>query len=246
MGPRALGVIPARLGAQRLPNKPLRLLGGAPLIVRVVENALASGVLSRIVVATDAAEVAAAVGDACEVVMTSPRHASGTSRVAEVAAKVEFASFDVVVNVQGDEPFMPHAAIEGSVAQVFAGFDVGTAAVPLDEGQVAAPSLVKVALGEGGRALYFSRSPIPYNRAGTARRYWQHLGVYAYRPETLARWMTLVRSPLEEAEMLEQLTPLAHGLTFGVALLAEPALPGIDTEDDLKRAEAFLAAGGTS
>ena len=244
MGPRALVVIPARLGAQRLPNKPIRLVGGKPLIVHVVDNAVASGVSDRVVVATDAPEVAEAVKEArCEVVMTGAHHPSGTSRVAEVAARVEYAGYDVIVNVQGDEPFLPHAAIRGSVEQVMAGYDIGTAAVPADENAVAKPSLVKVVIGEQQRALYFSRSPIPYNRANLTLRYWQHLGVYAYRPATLARWMHLPRSPLEDAEKLEQLTPLAHGLSFGVALLSEPALPGIDTEEDLERAEAHLGAG---
>lgn len=244
MGPRALVVIPARLGAQRLPNKPIRLVAGKPLIVHVVDNAVASGVADRVVVATDAPEVAEAVREArCEVVMTGIHHPSGTSRVAEVAARVEYAGYDVIINVQGDEPFLPHAAIRGALEQVMAGFDIGTAAVPADENAVAKPSLVKVAIGEQQRALYFSRSPIPYNRGGIPLRYWQHLGVYAYRPATLARWMQLPRSPLEDAEKLEQLTPLAHGLSFGVALLSEPALPGIDTEEDLERAEAHLGAG---
>jgi 3-deoxy-manno-octulosonate cytidylyltransferase (CMP-KDO synthetase) len=244
MGPRALVVIPARLGAQRLPNKPIRLVAGKPLIVHVVDNAVASGVSDRVVVATDAPEVAEAVKEArCEVVMTGAHHPSGTSRVAEVAARVEYAGYDVIINVQGDEPFLPHAAIRGSLEQVMAGYDIGTAAVPADENAVAKPSLVKVAMGEQQRALYFSRSPIPYNRGGIPLRYWQHLGVYAYRPATLARWMSLPRSPLEDAEKLEQLTPLAHGLSFGVALLSEPALPGIDTEEDLERAEAHLGAG---
>lgn len=246
MGPRALIVIPARLGAQRLPNKPIRLLAGKPLIAHVVENAVASGVADRVVVATDAPEVAEAVqGARCEVVMTGAHHPSGTSRVAEVAAQVEYAGYEVIVNVQGDEPFLPHAAIRGSLEQVMAGFDIGTAAVPTDETAAARPSLVKVAMGEEQRALYFSRSPIPYNRGNIAVRYWQQLGVYAYRPATLARWINLPRSPLEEAERLEQLTPLAHGLSFGVALISEPALPGIDTEEDLERAEAYLGAGST-
>ena len=245
LGPRVLVVIPARLGAQRLPNKPIRLLGGRPLIAHVVDNAVASGVSDRVVVATDAAEVAEAVNGArCEVVMTGAQHPSGTSRVAEVAGRLEYAGYDIVVNIQGDEPFLPHAAIVGSVDQVVAGFDVGTAAVPVDEDAVSAPSLVKVAVGEGGRALYFSRSPIPFNRSGTPMRYWQHLGVYAYRPAVLARWRELPRSPLEDAEKLEQLTPLAHGITFGVALLGERAMPGIDTEEDLERAEAYLGARG--
>jgi len=245
MGPRVLIVIPARLGAQRLPNKPIRLLAGKPLIAHVVANAVASGVADRVVVATDAQEVADAVqGTRGEVVMTGAQHPSGTSRVAEVAARLENAGYDIIVNVQGDEPFLPHAAISGAVAQVEAGFDVGTAAVPIDEQGAAKPSVVKVAMGEANKALYFSRSPIPYDRGGgQTMRYWQHLGIYAYRPGTLALWMTLPRSPLEEAEKLEQLTALAHGMTFGVALLAEPALPGIDTEEDLQRAEAHLTGG---
>jgi 3-deoxy-manno-octulosonate cytidylyltransferase (CMP-KDO synthetase) len=238
-------VIPARLGAERLPNKPIRLLGGRPLVAHVVTNVVASGVADRVVVATDAPEVAEAVqGAPCEVVMTGSHHRSGSSRVAEVVARIEFAAYEVVVNVQGDEPFLPHAAIKGSVEQVAAGFDVGTAAVPVGEDAVAKPSLVKVALGEGNRALYFSRSPVPFNRSGQPLRYWQHLGVYACRPSTLLRWMELPRSPLEDAEKLEQLTPLAHGMTFGVALLSEPAMPGIDTEEDLERAEAYLAGRG--
>ena len=245
MGPRVLIVIPARLGAQRLPNKPIRLLAGKPLVVHVVDNSVASGASDRVVVATDAPEVVEAVrGARCEVVMTSPHHPSGTSRVAEVAALVEYAGYDIIVNVQGDEPFLPHAAIRGSVEQVVAGYDVGTAAVPADEAAASRPNLVKVAMGENNRALYFSRSPIPFNRSGQPIRYWQHLGVYAYRPATLAKWMELPRSPLEDAEKLEQLTPLAHGLSFGVALLSQPALPGIDTEEDLERAEAHLGAGG--
>lgn len=237
-------VVPARLGAERLPNKPIRLLAGKPLIAHVVANVVASGLTDQIVVATDAPAVAEAVkGAACTVVMTGAHHPSGTSRVAEVAALIQYAGVDVVMNVQGDEPFLPHAAMAGALAQIDAGFDVGTAAVPVAEEAVAAPGIVKVAMGEGNRALYFSRSPIPYNRSGATQRYWQHLGVYAYRPATLARWMSLPRSPLEETEKLEQLTPLAYGFTFGVALLSEPALPGIDTEEDLKLAEAHLGAG---
>ena len=237
-------MIPARLGAQRLPNKPIRLLAGKPLIAHVVNNSLASGVAERVVVATDSQEVADAVaGVPCEVVMTGVHHPSGTSRVAEVAARFENAAYDCVLNVQGDEPFLPHAAMRGAVDMIEAGFDVGTAAVPVDEVAVAKPSIVKIAMGEGNRALYFSRSPIPFNRGNVQQRYWQHLGVYAYRQATLARWMELPRSPLEEAEKLEQLTALAHGLSFGVTLLGEPALPGIDTEEDLERAEKHLSGG---
>ena len=245
-GARVLGVIPARLGAERLPGKPLREVAGRPLVEWVVRNARESGALDTVVVATEAREVAAAVERAgFRAVMTRETHPSGTSRVAEVAALAEFASYAVVVNVQGDEPFLPAAAIRGAVAEVERGADVGTAAVPLDPGEAASPNVVKVVLGEDGRALYFSRSLIPHPRdAGAPVQFWQHLGVYAFRPEALVRWMALAPTGPERAERLEQLRPLGHGMSIGVVRLAERALPGIDTEDDLRRAEAHLRARG--
>ena len=243
---RVLGVIPARLGAERLPGKPLRLLGGKPLIQRVALNARASGALDEVVVASDADEVldaARAVG--IRGVRTRGDHTSGTSRVGEVAALPEFAGCEVVVNVQGDEPFLPAAAIRGAVGQVVEGWDVGTAAVPLDAAAAASPNVVKVVLDELGRALYFSRALIPHDRSGTGGvRYWQHLGVYAYRPDALALWLTLPPTAPEEAEKLEQLRALGNGLSIGVARVDVRAMPGIDTEDDLRRAEAHLAASG--
>ena len=243
---RVLGVIPARLGAERLPGKPLRLLGGKPLIQRVALNARASGALDEVVVASDADEVldaARAVG--IRGVRTRGDHTSGTSRVGEVAALPEFAGCEVVVNVQGDEPFLPAAAIRGAVGQVVEGWDVGTAAVPLDAAEAASPNVVKVVLDELGRALYFSRALIPHDRSGTGGvRYWQHLGVYAYRPDALALWLTLPPTAPEEAEKLEQLRALGNGLSIGVARVDVRAMPGIDTEDDLRRAEAHLAASG--
>jgi 3-deoxy-manno-octulosonate cytidylyltransferase (CMP-KDO synthetase) len=243
-GPRILGVIPARLGAERLPGKPLRRLGGEPLVVRVARNAERSGGFDQIVVATDATEVADAVRDAgYAVAITRRDHESGTSRVAEVVARQEYEGFGIVVNVQGDEPFLPAAAITGAVDQVKRGADIGTAAVPL-VGDVASPNIVKVVLDEFGYALYFSRSPIPFVRGGGPARAWQHLGVYAFTPVALQRWMGLEPTALEEAEKLEQLRPLGNGMSLGVACLEETALPGIDTEEDLKRAEAHLAARG--
>jgi 3-deoxy-manno-octulosonate cytidylyltransferase (CMP-KDO synthetase) len=243
---RVLGVIPARLGAQRLPGKPLRLLGGKPLIQRVALNARAAGVFGELVVASDADEVLeAAERGGVRAVRTRSDHPSGTSRVGEVAALPEFAGWEVVVNVQGDEPFLPAEAIRGAVGEVIRGWDVGTAATPLDASHAAAPSVVKVVCDELGRALYFSRAPIPHDRAGSGGvRYWQHLGVYAYRPEALALWLTLPATEPEEAESLEQLRALGHGMTIGVARIAVQALPGIDTADDLQRAEAHLAAHG--
>jgi 3-deoxy-manno-octulosonate cytidylyltransferase (CMP-KDO synthetase) len=243
---RVLGVIPARLGAQRLPGKPLRILGGLPLVERVARNAQRSGVLDLVVVATDAEEVAAAARKAgFKVAMTRGDHVSGTSRVAEVAALLEHAGYDIVVNVQGDEPFLPPAALAGSVEQVLKGHDIGTAAVPVDASKADSPALVKVVLDEQGRALYFSRSLIPHDRdGGTVTSYLQHLGVYAFRPDALQRMVRLVPTAAENAEKLEQLRALGHGMSIGVAVLREGALPGIDTADDLANAEAYLATQG--
>jgi 3-deoxy-manno-octulosonate cytidylyltransferase (CMP-KDO synthetase) len=234
------------MGAERLPGKPLRQIAGKPLVEWVALNARRSGALDVVVVATEAREVAEVAERAgFRAVLTRASHPSGTSRVAEVAELAEFRGFAVVVNVQGDEPFLPAEAIRGAVREVERGADVGTAAVPLEASAAGSPNVVKVVLGEDGRALYFSRSVVPHQRdAGTAVRYWQHLGVYAFRPEALARWMTLAPTGPELAEKLEQLRPLGHGMTFGVARLDEPALPGIDTEDDVRRAEVVLRTRG--
>ena len=236
-----LVVIPARLGSTRLPHKPLQLLAGEPLIVRVARHVVEMQAADRVVVATDAEGVATALaGSGIDVVYTRPDHASGTDRVAEVAGTGGFEGFDVVVNVQGDEPFMPREAVEGAIARVEAGDDVGTAAAPLDPGEADDPARVKVVCDVHGRALYFSRARIPHWRDGgaaPANTWWQHLGVYAFKRAALMRWTKLEPTALETAERLEQLRALQHGFTIGVALLDEPAPAGIDTPDDLRRAE---------
>jgi 3-deoxy-manno-octulosonate cytidylyltransferase (CMP-KDO synthetase) len=240
---RTLAVIPARLGATRLPRKPLRLLAGQPLIVRVWQRVVDIGVADRVVVATDSDEVAAAVAaQGAEVVMTSADHVSGTHRVAEVAKRSEYARFDVVVNVQGDEPFVSRLALHGAARMVTdARFPIGTSAVLATPSILSDPNAVKVVAADDGRAMYFSRAPIPFLRdredAELQRtRTWQHIGVYAYESSALTRWIELPESPLERIERLEQLRPLAAGMAIGVALIDEPARPGIDTEDDLERA----------
>jgi 3-deoxy-manno-octulosonate cytidylyltransferase (CMP-KDO synthetase) len=236
-----LVVIPARLGSTRLPHKPLQLLAGEPLIARVARRVVEMEAADRVVVATDAEEVARAVSRVdVEVVFTRPDHVSGTDRVAEVAGRGDFRCFDVVVNLQGDEPFMPRAAVLGAIHRVRAGDDVGTAAAPLDPGEADDPARVKVVTDVHGRALYFSRARIPHWRDGgeaPPRTWWQHLGIYAFRREALERWTRLEPTALETAERLEQLRALQHGFTIGVALLEEPAPAGIDTPDDLRRAE---------
>jgi 3-deoxy-manno-octulosonate cytidylyltransferase (CMP-KDO synthetase) len=237
-----LGVIPARLGSTRLLRKPLQPLGGVPLVVRVAERVRATGCMDALVVATDSSEIADVVERAgFRAVLTSAAHQSGTERVAEVAARAEFAGFDLIVNVQGDEPFLPRRAIEGAIERVRGGDDVGSAAAPLALSEAADPSRVKVVLDACGRALYFSRGAIPFLRDRADRSsatYWQHLGVYAYRRPALARWVSSAPTALEITERLEQLRALHHGMTFGIARLDVPALPGIDTPADLRRAEA--------
>ncbi len=239
---RVLGVIPARLGSTRLPNKPLQLLAGAPLVTRVVARVRELGLVDELVVATDSelvAEVVRATGGYA--VLTRPDHESGTDRVAEVAARNEFRGFDIIANVQGDEPFLCRDALAGALQRVADGDPIGTVAAPLAAHDAGEPSRVKVVTDAAGRALYFSRAPIPAWRSSEEPRagiWWQHLGVNANTPAALARWATLAPTALEQAERLEQLRPLAHGMTIGVARLEWPAEPGIDTPEDLRRAEA--------
>ena len=245
---RLLAVIPARLGATRLPRKPLRLLGGQPLVVRVWERIAALGVAERCVVATDDEQVAAVVRAAGgEAVLTRPDHPSGTDRVAEVAMRDEFAGFDAVVNIQGDEPFASAELVHAASSLVTRhGFALGTVACPAGPEVLGRPDVVKVVATADGRALYFSRAPIPFLRepddaADRARRdalVRRHVGIYAYTRDALARWVALPPHPLEQIERLEQLRPLADGMAMGVAVVHEPPLPGIDTEDDLADANA--------
>lgn len=237
-----LAVIPARLGSTRLPKKPLQLLAGEPLVVRVAEHVQAMSLADHIVVATEAAEVERVVVRAgFRAVLTSNRHESGTERVAEVAGRAEFEDCDVVLNLQGDEPFLPREAVEGALDRL-AKEEVGTAAVPLPAAAVGDPGRVKVVTDLEGRALYFSRAPIPSVRNGEPTPglvYWQHLGLYAFSRAALFRWAALPPTPLELVERLEQLRALQHGMRIGVARLEYPAPPGVDTPDDLREAEAY-------
>ena len=248
-------MIPARLGASRLPGKPLRLLAGAPLIVRVWERVRDLHVADECVVATDAEAVADAAARAgAPVVLTSTAHPSGTDRVAEVAARPEYRGFSTIVNVQGDEPFIAAAAIRGATAMVTEhGFALGTAAARAPRDVLQQPTVVKVVAADDGRAMYFSRAGIPFlrDRADGAlldHRVLQHIGVYAYARDALARWVSLPEHPLERIERLEQLRPLAAGMAMGIAVIDEAPVPGIDTEADLALANARwrdLIAGRT-
>ncbi len=243
---RVLGVIPARLGSTRLPNKPLQLLAGEPLITRVIQRVMEQGVMQELVVATDSHMIAQVVERAgVRAVLTHDGHLSGTDRVAEAARRLEFAGFEVVANIQGDEPFLPREALAGAVERVAGGDDIGTAASPLAVEHAADPARVKVVTDARGRALYFSRAVIPHRREPTDPTeglYWQHVGLYVYTRAALERWVAAPPSPAELAERLEQLRALHCGLTIGVARLTEPALPGVDTPEDLRRAEAHWHA----
>ncbi len=196
-------------------------------------------------VATDDHDVLAAIEAAGgQAVLTRDDHPSGTDRVAEVAARPEFADADVVLNVQGDEPFIDETAVRGAVSLVTSGTaPIGTAAMPVSSDALTAPDCVKVVCDDHGRALYFSRAPIPFLRdaadgAVRDRLVRQHLGIYAYTRDALQCWVALPVHALEQVERLEQLRPLAAGIAIGVATADPVAFGGIDTEADLVRANA--------
>jgi 3-deoxy-manno-octulosonate cytidylyltransferase (CMP-KDO synthetase) len=243
---RVLGVIPARLGSTRLPNKPLQLLAGEPLITRVIQRVMGHGVMQELVVATDSHMIAEVVERAgVRAVLTHDGHLSGTDRVAEAVARPEFRDYEVVANVQGDEPFLPREALAGAIDRVAQGDDIGTASSPLAVEDAADPDRVKVVTDARGRALYFSRAVIPHRRSEADPAeglYWQHLGLYVYTRRALEGLVGTPPPPAERAERLEQLRALHCGLTIGVARLAEPAPPGVDTPEDLRRAEAHWHA----
>jgi 3-deoxy-manno-octulosonate cytidylyltransferase (CMP-KDO synthetase) len=245
---RVLAVIPARLESQRLPRKPLQLLGGRPLIEWVWRRVIACQTPGHVVIATESEEVAGVCyGFGADVALTLASHRSGTERVAEVAARETYQGYDVVLNVQGDEPFILEKHLAGAVSMVLAGFDIGTVGAPVQSLEdYQDPSVVKIARSETGRALYFSRGAIPHQRDGapsraelTSEEFLRHVGVYAYAPGALARWVALPETSLERIEKLEQLRPLAAGMSIGVAVV-DIASIGIDTPQDLALAEMQL------
>jgi 3-deoxy-manno-octulosonate cytidylyltransferase (CMP-KDO synthetase) len=238
--------IPARYASTRLPGKPLALLAGLPLVLHVYRLALRSGA-AEVVVATDDDRIrAACLAQGADVEMTGTGHASGTDRIAEVAARRRWAPDAIVVNVQGDEPLLPHALISQAARLLAddAEAAIATLATPINSPEeFCNVNIVKVVADARAHALYFSRAPIPWLRDGAtpasvgARR---HLGIYAYRVESLQRLAAMPPSALEQAERLEQLRALQAGLVIAVADAVEPPGPGIDTPEDLLRAEAAL------
>jgi 3-deoxy-manno-octulosonate cytidylyltransferase (CMP-KDO synthetase) len=236
-----LGVIPARLASTRLPRKVLRPLRGRPLVAWVYEAARRAPDLDEVLVATDADEVAATLGGlGIPVVMTAADHPSGTDRVWEVA---QHRAADVYVNIQGDEPFVTPGHIARLVEPFRASADtqVSTLCIRATPDEVDARQVNKVVVGAGGRALYFSKYGIPFDRDGRGVVRYKHCGFYAYRRTALDRFHALPPSTLERAEGLEQLRFLEHGIPITVMETTEPTI-GIDTEEDFRAAEARLAA----
>ncbi|WP_422015943.1 3-deoxy-manno-octulosonate cytidylyltransferase [Roseateles sp.] len=239
-------IVPARLASTRLPNKPLADIAGLPMIVRVARRAAESGA-DRVVVATDAPEVAAAcAAHGVQALMTRADHPSGSDRLAEAVEQLGLADDAVVVNVQGDEPLIATAMIDACAATLAAQPDCVMATVAhalTDPSEFANPNVVKLVTDQAGRALYFSRAPIAWWRdgGGQPNGALRHVGLYAYRAGFLRRFPTLAVSPLEQIESLEQLRVLWHGERIAVHVSGERPGPGVDTPEDLDRVRRLIA-----
>jgi len=235
--PKAAAILPARLAATRLPNKPLADIAGKPMIQHVYERAQQAQTLSGVLVATPDEEIIAAVksfgGNA---ILTSASHRTGTDRVAEAAQGLP-SDIAVIVNVQGDEPLLDPATIDAVAAPLLADPSIVMASLmcPLPEGREDDPNVVKVVCDQKGFALYFSRSPLPYRRVeGATYAPRQHVGLYAYRRDFLQRLTTLAPTPLEQNELLEQLRVLEHG--YRIRMVETDRVPeSVDTPEDLER-----------
>ncbi len=236
---RIVGLIPARYGSTRFPGKPLAQLWGKPLIQHVYERARKSPILEKVVVATDDERIRRCVEDfGGQALMTSPEHRCGTERLAEAAQILGLADEDIVVNIQGDQPLLAPEALEELIRPLLLSLEVpmATLAIPIERPEeIQDPHRVKVVLDREGRALYFSRAPIPYFRPpGKAPLYLRHIGLYAYRKEFLDLFVKLPPGELEEAEKLEQLRALEAGYPIAVSITRYEC-PEVDTPEDLKR-----------
>lgn len=245
--------IPARYASTRLPGKPLALIAGEPMVLHVARRALAAGA-REVWVATDDVRIAQAVAGlpGIHVAMTDPAHASGTDRLAECARQAGWADDVIVVNLQGDEPFAPAAGIQ-AVAKILADSDapMSTLATRVEDAPTLFdPNVVKLVRSTQGDALYFSRAPIPWHRDGFAAnrdvlpagQWLRHIGIYGYRAGFLQQFAAMPPGNLEQIESLEQLRVLEAGFRIAVALSPAPFPPGIDTPEDLHRAEAQMRA----
>jgi 3-deoxy-manno-octulosonate cytidylyltransferase (CMP-KDO synthetase) len=229
---RLAAIIPARFNAQRLPGKPLADICGAPMVVRVCERAAKARGLSAVAVATDDERIAAAVRKAgFEALMTDPACRNGTERVAQAARDLPF---DGYLNVQGDEPLVEPQAIEAVAALLEKGAEMATVARPLQPFEASLSQVVKVVLDARGRALYFSRSPIPFARTAGEVQPLAHLGLYGFSAAALQRFARTPETPLERAEGLEQLRALFHGIAIDVAV-GDYSSTAVDTPEDLQR-----------
>lgn len=246
-------VIPARHASTRLPGKPLADIGGKPMVIRVLEQARKSGAASVWVATDDEAVLDAVNAAGADALMTRRDHPSGTDRLGEVVDKLGWSANEIVVNVQGDEPLIDPELI-AAVARALAedpAAAIATAAHPLrDVGEFFNPNIVKVVCGARGHALYFSRAPLPWPRDAFAANRdalpadlsaLRHVGLYAYRASFLRRYASLVPSPLEQWEALEQLRALWHGYGIRVMEVASAPAPGVDTPEDLERVRAIFA-----
>ena len=246
---KVVGIIPARHASTRFPGKPLALIAGKPLVLRVVEQCLKAKSLAEVIVATDDERIFNAAKKICRAEMTSPTHPSGSDRIAEVAAKI---SCDAVVNIQGDEPLIEPSVID-SVAGALADCEMSTAATQIkNPTELDNPNVVKVVVSAAGRALYFSRRTIPYLREAASRPvneqlaafpFLKHLGIYGYRRETLLRLVKFPVSPLENAEKLEQLRALENGIPIAVVQVTYDSV-GVDTPEDVAKVEKILRNHG--
>ncbi|AMJ57031.1 MULTISPECIES: 3-deoxy-manno-octulosonate cytidylyltransferase [Stenotrophomonas] len=245
--------IPARYASTRLPGKPLALIAGEPMVLHVARRALAAGA-REVWVATDDARIAQAVAGlpGIHVAMTDPAHASGTDRLAECARQAGWADDVIVVNLQGDEPFAPAAGIR-AVADILAdsGAPMSTLATLVEDAPTLFdPNVVKLVRSTQGDALYFSRAPIPWHRDGFARsrdslppaQWLRHIGIYGYRAGFLQTFAAMPPGNLEQIESLEQLRVLEAGYRIAVGMSPAPFPPGIDTPEDLLRADVQMRA----
>jgi 3-deoxy-manno-octulosonate cytidylyltransferase (CMP-KDO synthetase) len=242
-------LIPARLASTRLPNKPLADIAGVPMVVRVAQRAARSGARQVVVAADDAAIVAACELHGVRALLTRTDHASGSDRLAEACTLLDLDGDALVVNVQGDEPLIEPALVDACADVLGSHRDcvVGTIAHAIvTEADFANPNVVKVVCDAAGRALYFTRAPVPWWRDGAGAlpspAPLRHVGVYAYRASFLRRFPTLAPSPLERIEALEQLRVLWHGQRIAVHVTRDAPGPGVDTPDDLARVRALLSA----
>ena len=233
-------IIPSRYASTRLPGKPLRMIAGQTLIHRVYNRAILAKSPDIVVVATDHRDIAEEVESfGGRVVMTAVNHPTGTDRLAEVAEQL--ADYDIIVNVQGDEPFIDPDVIDrlAKMLTEHESLDMVTAAAPLKKEEYQDASAVKVVVNQKGEALYFSRALIPYPREDFAMPPLKHIGVYAYRRSFLLTYAKTEQTPLEKTESLEQLRALETGHKIGVIRIETEDI-GIDTEADLKKANEFF------